>query len=101
MILGDRLMPTAPLRPRQDVAGGLLHSQDQAPQQAADLRHAQGDRSPRPALKAARLRRSWGGGRLFFNASTAIVPARRTVNKASAHMASVICRYHPVQLRTS
>jgi hypothetical protein len=39
----------------------------------------------------------WG----FFKASTAMIPARSTDSRAKAHMASVICRYQPVQLRTS
>ena len=81
--------------------GGLLDGQDQPPQQPANLRNTQREASPRLALNTVRELLSGGGPRLFFNASTAMAPARKTVNRAKAHMARVICRYHPVQLRTS
>ena len=101
IIFGQALMPAAPVGPRQDLAGRLLHRQDHAPEEAANLLNAQRDSRPRSALNAAKLLLDCGGGRLFFNASTAMAPARSTVSRANAHMARVICRYHPVQLRTS
>jgi hypothetical protein len=90
VVLGNRLMPPAPLRPRQDVVDGVRHGEHQTPQQPANLRDTQGNPRPRLALNAARLLSAWGRGRLFFNASTAIVPARMTVSRANAHIASVI-----------
>jgi hypothetical protein len=80
---------------------GLLDRQDHAPEAPAKLLDAPWEESPRPALNAASLLRSWGGGRLFFHAFTARVPARSTTRRANAHMAGVLCRYPPVQLRTS
>ena len=82
VILGDHLMPAAPVRPSQDVVHRLLHRQTHAPEEPANLRDAQRDTRPRPALNAARLRPSGGAGRLFFNISTAMAPARRTVRSA-------------------
>jgi hypothetical protein len=79
----------------------VAQRQDQGPEQVPNLRDAQREVSPRLALNAARLWRSWADGRFFFNSSTAIAPARSPVSRARAHMASVRCRYHPVQLRTS
>src|SRR5262245_16159328 len=94
-------MPPAPAGPGQDVLGGLLHGQDQPPQEPSNLRHAQREARQRLALNAVRGLTSGGGGRLFFSCSTAMAPARKMVNRANAHIASVICRYQPVQLRTS
>ena len=82
IVLGQALMPTAPAGPGQDLLGGLLHGEDQPPQEPPQLRDAQRDRRPRRALNAARMLRSRVGGRLFFNASTAIVPARITTKNA-------------------
>jgi hypothetical protein len=98
---GQLLMPPAPAEPGDHGLGGLLHGEDQAPQPLPNLRHAQREARPRRALKAARGWAFWTGGRHFFNTSTAIAPARSTVSRASVHMARVICRYQPVQLRTS
>jgi hypothetical protein len=97
--LGDGLMPPPPVRPGQDVVDGVLRRQLQAPEQPTQFGHAQGDQSPRLALNAARLLGPDGG--LFLKASTAIAPARSTDSRARAHMAKVIWRYQPVQLRTS
>jgi hypothetical protein len=94
-------MPAAPVRPGQEVTSGLLHGQDQPPQQPAHLGHPQWEARPRLALNTARECLFCGGSRRFLNASTAMLPARKTVNSAKAHMARVICRYHPVPLRTS
>ena len=101
IIAGETLMPTAPPGPRHDPLGGLLHSQDQPPQEPTNLGDAQREESPRLALNAANELASRAGGRLFFNCSTAMAPARKMVSRARAHIASVICRHHPVQLRTS
>src|ERR687897_1604216 len=82
IMFGAGLMPAPPVRPGQDVVRRLLHSQDHAPEEPANLLDAQRHARPRPALKAARLLPRGGAGRLFFNASTAIAPARRTVRSA-------------------
>jgi hypothetical protein len=82
------------------MVGGLLHRQDHAPEQAAPLLNAQREARPRPALNAARRLRGGGSGRLLFHASSAMAPARSTVSRPNAPMARVLCRYHPVQLRT-
>jgi len=95
------LMPSAPTGPRANMLDGLPRGQDQPAEQPPYLGHAQREERPRLALNAARLLRAWGGGRLFFNASTAMAPARSTTSRAKAHMARVRWRYHPVQLRTS
>lgn len=94
-------MPAPPLGPGHHVVHGMLERQPQAPQEPPKLLYAQRDGSPRLALNAARLRRSWEDSRLFLNASTAMAPARKVVSRASAYMARVIWRYQPVQLRTS
>src|SRR5919202_4190507 len=91
VILSDSLVRPAPLRQSQDVARRLWHGQDQAPQQPPQLGDTQREARPRRALNAASGLASWGGGSLFFNASTAILPARMTVSRANAHMAKVIC----------
>src|SRR5262245_56276859 len=99
-MFGAGLMPAPPVGPGHDMVRRLLHHQDQAPEEPTNLRDTQRDARPRPALNAARLCPGCGGGRLFFKASTAVAPARSTANRAKAHMARVIWRYQPVQLRT-
>src|SRR4029453_15091897 len=101
VVLGGGLVPPTPVRPTQDVTGRLRHGQDQSPQQPTPLGDAQREERPRPALNAASGLTSRGGHRLFLNASTAIGPARMIVSRANAHMARVIGRYQPVQVRTS
>jgi len=101
IMFGAGLMPAPPVRPGQDVVRRLRHGQDHAPEEPANLLDAQRHARPCPALKAARRPPRGGAGRRFLNASTAIAPARRTVRSAWAHLTRVICRYHPVQLRTS
>jgi hypothetical protein len=101
IVFRDALMPATPAGPGHHVARALLERQDQAPQEPPNLLDSQREVSPRVALNAARLLLPWRDGRLFLNASTAMAPARKTTNRAKAHMASVICRYQPVQLRTS
>jgi hypothetical protein len=94
------LMPPAPLRPAQDVRRAPLSHRDKLPEQTSDFGPAQADRSPRCALKRAKL--------VFitpcppFGGATSVpVSARTTAKNACAHMANVVWRYHPVQLRTS
>jgi len=82
IVFGAGLMPAPPVRPGQDVVRRLLHGQHHAPEEPANLLDAQWDARPRSALKAARLLPREGVGRLFFNASTAIAPARRTARSA-------------------
>src|SRR6516164_8959149 len=99
-LLSDPLMPAAPCGPGQHALHFLLRSQHQAPAEMTNLADTQRHAHPRVALKAAKLRRL-GCGSVFLGASGGRWAARRTVNSAYAHMASVIWRYHPVQLRTS
>jgi hypothetical protein len=101
VLLGHVLMVLTPLRPGQDVAGGLGYGPHEPPPQAPQLGHAPWEARPRWALNAARGLTPWGGGRLFFHISTALVPARMTVSTAKAPITRVICRYQAVQLRTS
>src|SRR5256886_10456903 len=93
--------PPPPPRQGGEGAHGGAHTKPNPPQQPPQLGHAQREARPRRALNAASGLATWGGGRLFFNASTAIVPARMTISRANAHIARVICRYQAVQLRTS
>jgi hypothetical protein len=79
----------------------LQDRQDPAPEEPTTRLDTQREARPRPAVEAARLCPGWGTSRLFFKASRAMVPARSTANRAKAHMARVIWRYQPVQLRTS
>jgi hypothetical protein len=60
----------------------LRHGQDHTPEALANLLNAPQDGRPRPALKVARWLPGGGPGRRFFNASTAMAPARRTVRSA-------------------
>jgi hypothetical protein len=94
------LMPPAPPRPVQDARRAPLSNSHQLPEQPSDFGRAQADRSPRCALKRARLVivtpcAPFGG------ATSVPVSARTTAKNACAHMAKVMWRYHPVQLRTS
>ena len=82
IIFGLPLMPPAPAGPPKDLNDGLLHGQDQAPEQPPNLWYAQRQARPCWALKAARPLRFWTGGGLFFNASTAMGPARKTTKSA-------------------
>lgn len=95
------LVPASPARPREQRAGGAFHAYSQVPKQVAYLRATQPDRSLRAALNVAKRFRSASTGRPFFGTTAVPVSARTTAKKACAHMASVMCRYHPVQLRTS
>ena len=101
IIARPRLVPAPPPRPVQQGGRGALHGDAQRPKQAPNLGTAQLHGSPRWALKCAKLLVPVGSGRPLFGAIDAPVSARTTVRKACAHMARVICRYHPVQLRTS
>ena len=99
-ILGDALMPAAPRRPGQNPFHFLLRGQHKTPEETTNLANTQRHASPRVALNAAKLL-GWEGSSVFFGSSSGRWAARSTVNSAYAHMAKVICRYHPVQLRTS
>jgi hypothetical protein len=100
-IFGHPLVPAAPPRPRQNALHFLLRDQHEAPKETPNLTDTQWYASPRVALKAVRLL-AVGWANMFLGASAiGTWVARNTVNKAYAHMANVICRYHPVQLRTS
>jgi len=100
IIAGPGLVPPAPLRPVQEACHALRCRSPELPKQPADFGRAQADWSPRWALKRAKLV-AVGPCPPFLGAASAPVSARRTVKNACAHMANVMWRYHPVQLRTS
>ena len=94
-------MPAAPCGPAQNPFDALLRRQHETPEETTYLANAQWHPSPREVLKALRLLRR-EPCEIFFNGGAAGRWATRsTVNSAYAHIANVICRYHPVQLRTS
>ncbi len=100
-IFGDPLVPAAPRRPGQNTLNALLCAQHETPEEATNLADTQRHTSPREALEAIRLLRM-GPCDIFFNGGAADrCAARSTVNSAYAPMANVMCRYHPVQRRTS
>ena len=100
-IFGDPLVPAAPRRPSENTLNALLGDQHKTPEEATNLADTQRHTSLRETLKAVRLLRVTPCD-IFFNGGAAgRCAARSTVNNAYAHMANVICRYHPVQLRTS
>ena len=82
VIDGGGLVPPTPLRLAEDMMGGLRYGQDEPPEQPPPCGNAQREERPRLALNAANGLASDGGCRLFFNASTAIVPARMLVSRA-------------------
>src|SRR5262245_29516579 len=94
------LMPPAPPRPVQDAHRAPLYHSYQLPEQPSDFGAAQADRSPRCALKCAKLV-VISLCAPFLGATSVSVSARTTAKNACAHMANVMWRYHPVQLRTS
>jgi hypothetical protein len=100
-IFGHPLVPAAPRRPRQNALHFLLRGQHEAPKEAPNLTYTQRYTSPRAALKAVRLLAVGWASVLLGASSVGRWVARSTVNNAYAHMANVICRYHPVHLRTS
>jgi hypothetical protein len=89
IIAAETLMPRATPGPSRDLLGGLLHSQDQPPQEPTNRRDAQREESPPLALNAANGLASRAGGRLFLNCSTAMAPDRKMVRRARARIASV------------
>src|SRR4029453_8014415 len=99
-IFGNPLMPASPCGPGQNALHFLLRGEHKAPEETTNLADTQRHASPRVALNAAKLLRL-GGSSVFFGSSGGRWAARSTVNSAYAHMAKVICRYHPVQLRTA
>jgi len=81
-ISGDPLVPAAPCGPRQDTLHTLLGGQHETPEEASNLRDTQRHRSPRVALKAARLL-GMGWDSIFFGASSlGSWVARSPVNNA-------------------
>src|SRR5215468_5900341 len=54
-IFGNTLMPAAPGRPGQNAFHALLRGQHEAPEEAPNLPDTQSHRSPRVALKVAKL----------------------------------------------
>src|SRR5919199_1539011 len=99
--LGDSLVPSSPARPRQHRRDRLHDDEDHFPQQATALGHTEPNQSPRRALKVAKLLGLARTGSPFFGSSASCAAARIIVKTACAHMANVMCRYHPPQLRTS
>ncbi len=95
------LVPPPPAGPAQHCCHARLGSRHQLPEQMANFATTQSDRSPRWALKLAKLLVAASRSPLFSGATSRPVSARTTAKNAWAHMANVICRYHPVQLRTS
>src|SRR5262249_13249331 len=94
------LMPPAPLRPVQHARYAPFSHRHKVPKQPANFGATQADWRPRWALKRAKL----GLVRPlppFWGAPSVPVSARTTAKNAWAHMANVMWRYHPVQLRTS
>ena len=81
-IFGNTLMPAAPGRPGQNAFHALLRGQHEAPEEAPNLPDTQSHRSPRVALKVAKLLGA-GWGDIFFGAScVGRWTARSTVNSA-------------------
>ena len=100
-ILGDPLMPTAPRGPRENTLDALLCREHETPEEAPNFADTQRHPRPRETLKAVRLLRVMACDIFFTGGASGRDAARSTVNSAYAHMANVICRYQPVQLRTS
>lgn len=95
------LVPPSPPRPLQDGVDGARVCQHHGPKQVADFGATQPDRSPRWALKVAKLVVSPVTNPFFGGGGGASVSMRITAKNACAHMANVTWRYQPVQLRTS
>lgn len=94
------LVPPAPPRPMQDARRTPLDTSHELPEQPSNFGPAQSDWSPRCALK--RDKRGFVSPCAPFLGVTSVpVSARTTAKNACAHMAKVMWRYHPVQLRTS
>jgi hypothetical protein len=94
-------MPAAPGGPGQNPFDALLRGQHETPEETTYLANAQRHISPREVLQVVRRSRR-EPCEIFFNGGAAGRWAtRKTVNSAYAHIATVICRYPPVQLRTS
>lgn len=96
-----RLMPASPPRPLQQRCCAPLDQQHYLPEQMADFCTTQPYCRKRAALKAAILLACPCLRCPFFGTTSAPFSARITLKNAAAHIASVICRYHPVHERTS
>src|SRR5689334_7137001 len=79
-------MDAAPQRPLQDVIKAEADRQLEAGDEAADLRHTEGN-----------WKKFVRSGAPF----SALILTRITARKASASIDKVTCRYQPCQLRTS
>jgi len=78
----NALMPAAPCRPCQKAFHALLRGQHEPPEEAPNLPDTQSHRSPRAALKVAKLL-GVGWVDIFFGAScVGGWAARSTVNSA-------------------
>ena len=100
-IFGDPLVPTAPGGPGQDTLHALLGRQHETPEETTNLADTQRHNRPREALKTVRLLPEAPCEIFFHGGAVGRGAARNTVNSAYAHMANVLCRYQPVQGRTS
>jgi len=94
-------MPAAPYGPGQHTLNALLCGEHEPPEEAPNLADTQRHTSPREVLKAVRLLGMGPCGIFFHEGAVGRCAARSTVNRAYAHMANVMGRYHPVQLRTA
>ena len=99
--LGNGLVVPSPARPAQHFRDCLLDPEHDLPQQAPDFADAEPNQSPRRALTAARLPAPSRRISPFFGSSAVCAAARILVSTACAHIANVMCRYQPTQLRTS
>src|SRR5215831_20013759 len=100
-VFGDPLVPAAPRGPRENPLHVLLYREHETPEEAPNFADTQRHPRPRETLKAVRLLRVMACDIFFNGRASDRCAALSTVNSAYAHMANVICRYHPVQLRTS
>jgi hypothetical protein len=94
------VVPPAPPRPVQDARRAPRYPSHELPEQPSDFAPAQSDRSPRCALKRDKLV-VLSPCPPFLGLTSVPVSARTTARNACAHIAKVMWRYHPVQLRTS
>ena len=94
-------MPAAPYGPGQNTLNALLCGEHETPEEAPHLTDTQRHPSPREVLKAVKLLGVEACDIFFHGGAAGRCATRSPVNKAQAHMANVMCRYHLVQLRTA